>query len=190
MLNIRIIFVVSLFILAGNTQARSTSLLINDDSLEIHHITNPNIMLLHTTYQEYRVMYSQEPGPRNLFVSGSFESESYAWKIAAQQTITPRALGLLVTFKDENIIALAAGAVYRYRPEESKLVILGEVFGSPRLTTFIRGNFVLGYRAQANYTFEKGFELNIGYRNINIELDNRVYDGFERGLYFGFTHYY
>ena len=191
MLNtLKITIIASLLLLANPVQARSTALLLNDDSVDVHYISNPDIMLLHTTYQEYRLIYSQEPGPRNLFISGSFESESYAWKPADKHSLTPRALALAIDFKNESVISLAAGAVYRYQPEESKLRIVGEAFGSPRLTTFIRGNFVLGFRVQADYTVEKGFEVNLGYRNINIELDNRIYDGFERGLYVGLTHYY
>jgi len=67
---------------------------------------------------------------------------------------------------------------------------VSEIYSSIPATTVIRGNFIWSARAQLNYTVEKELEINVGYRNINVELLNKVYDGFERGLYFGLTHYH
>ncbi len=180
----------SLLITAGLAQAASTALLINDDSVMLHHISDPNVMLLHTTYQEYTLMYSQEPDPRNLMATGSFESENYAWKPKKDHSVTPRATLIAMDFLDRNLIALAGGAVYRYTPEKKKYNGVTEFYASIKPTTFAQGHFVWGIRAQANYQFDERLSVNFGYRNINVETAGYFYDGFERGLYFGMTQTY
>ncbi len=177
-------------LMANNGHAASTGLLMNDDSVLLHHIASPNVMLLHTTYQEYSLMYSNEPDPRNLMISGSFETENYAWKFKEDQSITPRVTGIAMDFWDRNVLAVAGGAIYRYKPKDQKYHFVAEGYGSPRLTTFIRGNFIWAARFQANYHIDKQIEVNLGYRSINVELERRFYDGFERGLYFGISYYH
>lgn len=175
---------------AGAQAAGSSALLMNDDGVQYHYIAPPNIMLLHTIFQEHTLMYSQEPSPRNVLFTTSLETENYAWKFKENQSITPRVTGLFGEFKDQAFAAIAGGAIYRYTPSESKWSYVAESYTSLRATTVIRGGFVWSARAQANFAIEKGLEINFGYRNTSVELLNKVYDGFERGLYFGLTHYH
>lgn len=175
----------------ATAQASSTGLILNDDSVLIHHISEPTTVRGIETQLSYNLMYSQEPDPRNFLVSAEVEFPQQAWRFRDNHSLTPRVDLMAIDFMDYFISAAAGGVSYRLAATESRHYnILTEVTLAPQLTTFGKGKFLWTFKAQLNYPIAENAELNVGYRNITVKLLNNYADGFERGLYFGLTTYF
>lgn len=175
----------------ATAQASSTGLILNDDSVLIHHISEPTTVRGIETQLSYNLMYSQEPDPRNFLVSAEVEFPQQAWRFRDNHSLTPRVDLMVVDFMNYSFIAAAGGVSYRLAATESRPYnILTEVTLAPQLTTLDKGKFLWTFKTQLNYPIAENAELNLGYRNITAKLLNNYADGFERGLYFGLTTYF
>lgn len=168
-------------------QASATGLLLNDDSVELHHSREP-ALFGREVHQSYTLLYSQEPDPRNLLLRAEFELQDHLWEFMDNQSLAPRVDLLFVDFMDERFAAAAIGASHRLAPSEShSFEIQTEITLAPPLTTMDKGKYLWSFKSQLNYPLTDNVELNVGYRSITMKLLNNYEDGFERGLYFGVT---
>lgn len=189
--NINIGAIVLLLAGAAPAHASSTGLLLNDDSVQILHLKEPDTLFGYETRQAYNFIYSQEPQPRNILLSAETELQDYSWKLLENHTITPRLDLMLVKFMGGYFSAAAVGASYRIAPSESRsFTLLTEVSVAPPLTTLGSGKSLWSFKTQLNYPLNNKTELNAGYRSITMKLPSNVEDGFERGLYLGITTYF
>ncbi|MDZ4262178.1 MAG: hypothetical protein U1B30_07595, partial [Pseudomonadota bacterium] len=156
---------------AATAQASSTGLILNDDSVLIHHISEPTTMRGIETQLSYNFMYSQEPDPRNFLVSAEVEFPQQAWRFRDNHSLTPRVDLMVVDFMNYSFIAAAGGVSYRLAATESRHYnILTEVTLAPQLTTLDKGKFLWTFKTQLNYPIAENAELNVGYRNITVKL--------------------
>ncbi len=175
----------------ATAQASSTGLILNDDSVLVHHISKSTTRFGIETQLNYNLMYSQEPAPRNFLVSAEIGFPQKAWRFWENHSLTPRVDLMVVEFMDFYISAAAGGVSYRLTATEShRFDILTEATLAPQLTTFGKGKFLWTFKTQLNYPIAENAELNVGYRSITAKLLNNYADGFERGLYFGLTTYF
>lgn len=171
--------------------ASSTGLMLNDDSFQVIHIADAAPLLGHDIRQAYNFIYSQEPDPRNTLLSVENELQEYAWNFLDDHTITPRLDLMVSNFVGAYFAAAAAGFSYQLAPGEwHPFVFLTEATVAPPLTTFRDGKSIWSFKMQINYSIGAKAEFNAGYRSITMQLPNNFADGFERGLYFGFTNYF
>lgn len=183
----------AVLLLAGAVPAHasSTGLLLNDDSVQILHSSDPATLFGHETRQAYNFIYSQEPDPRNLLLGVETALQDYTWEFLENHTITPRLDLMVVKFMGGYFGAAAVGASYRIAPSESRsFTLLTEVSVAPPLTTLGSGKSLWSFKTQINYPLNDKVELNAGYRSITMKLPSNVEDGFERGLYLGITTYF
>lgn len=189
--NIAITVATLLLAATAPAQASSTGLLLNDDSIQIHHISEPAPLLGIETRLAYNFLYSQEPDPRNLLLSAEIEFPEQAWVFWDNHSLTPRLDLMAIDFMDRRFAAAAVGASYRIAPSDwHSFDLLTEATVAPQLTTLDKGKFLWTFKTQLNYPIAENIDLNFGYRSITVKLLNNYIDGFERGLYFGITTYF
>lgn len=188
MKNIALLTLILLSATVATAQASSTGLILNDDSVLVHHIGNPATLRKVDIQPSYNFMYSQEPDPRNFLLSAELELTQKRWRFRDSHTLTPRIDLIGADFMDYFLSAVAGGGIYRLEATESRRFdVLAEATLAPQLTTFGRGKFLWSFKTQLNYPVTDDISLNLGYRSITMKLLNNYEDGFERGLYFGIT---
>lgn len=183
----------ALFTSAAQAQLTSTGLLLNEDSVQLHHIREPSyIEWLDTDMRpSYNFLYSQEVAPRSFLLAAELELPDYKWEPWENHIFTPRAEVIAAKFMNRYLGAASVGASYRLILNEEHTLSLRTDFSmAPPITTVGDGKWLWQFRTQLNYPFTDDVEFNLGYRAVEIGLINNFVDGFERGLYFGITTYF
>ena len=184
----RLILVTTLMAPVSASLANSAGLILNSDSVEVYYNDAASDKVLKNTRKQYTFMYSQESAPRNLMLSVDAELLKYSKPLKKSYLWGPKVGMYLADFNDNNLLALAGG-VYLRRPASAaqKYDFLTEILYAPQLTSFIKADYLWSIKFQWNYPLPDEAELNVGFRTIQIKMDQQQRDSFDTGLYLGLS---
>ncbi len=181
------------------SQARSTNLIFSDDSAEIGYQTDLKKFAKQETLQRYRLLYSQEPAPRNFLLTATAEFTQRSYMVAKLYPLRPTLGFLALNMDDQTINTIPLGAILRF-PINEKYLYSGliEAFASPLFANAITNDWpidyqlpwIMGLRLQFNYPLPENTEVNFGYRNIRMKVDRNPIKTYEQGFFLGITNYF
>ncbi len=201
MLNVcRYILIPALIAPITSVLAASSGLLISTDSVKAYYLGNANNYLPRYSRQQFSLILSKEPDPRNFLFIADAELLDYQRILKKDRTFTPKIATFLANFKNQSLLALGGGAIFRQLPNETrKYELLSELLIAPHISN--QGNtgrqpwridmkWSWSFKLQLNYPLADNTEFNFGVRSIHMRTSKQDNQSFETGLYIGLSSHY
>jgi len=184
----------------ANVFAASSGLLINNDSVMAYYLGEANNLLPRHSRQQYSLILSKEPDPRNFLLAADAELLDYQKPLKKDRSLTPKIAAFLANFHDQNLLALGGGAIFRQLPNETrKYELLSELLIAPHISNHsdtgshpwsVDIKWSWSFKLQANYPLADDTEFNFGLRAIHMRTDKQHNESFETGPFIGLSSHF
>jgi len=180
--------------------AASSGLLINNDSVKAYYLGEANNYLPRYSRQQYSLIISKEPDPRNFLFIADAELLDYRRPLKEGNSLTPKIATFLANFQDQSLLALGGGAIFRQPDNETrKYELLSELLIAPHISNQsdtssapwnIKMKWSWSFKLQASYPLADDTELNFGVRTIQMRTGNQTSNSFETGPFIGLSSHF
>lgn len=196
----RYILISALIAPISSVFAASSGLFINDDSVKVYYTGEANDALPRHSRQQYSLIFSKEPDPRNFMLLTEAELLNYKRPLKQDSSLTPKIGVFLADFRDQYLLGLGGGAIYRQPPNEvRKYELISELLIAPHISNHSETNkqpwgvdlkLSWSFKLQANFAMADDTELNFGFRSIHMRASKQHNESFETGPYIGLSSYF
>jgi len=196
----RYILITALLTPVASVFAASSGLLINNDSIKAYYLGEANNLLPRNSRQQYSLILSKEPDPRNFLLSADAELLDYQKPLKKDNSLTPKIVAFLANFQNQHLLALGGGAIFRQSANETrKYELLGELLVAPHISSHsdtsnhpwsVDMKWSWSFKLQANYPLADDTELNFGVRAIHMRTDKQHNESFETGPFIGLSSHF
>lgn len=196
----RYILVLTLVAPMPGVYAASSGLLINGDSVKAYYLGEANDYLPRRSRQQYSLILSKEPDPRNFLFTADAELLDYQQSLKKDRTFTPKIATFLANFKNQSVLALGGGAILRQRPnDQRKYELLSELLVAPHISDHsdsrshpwrIDIKWSWSFKLQLNYPLADDTEFNLGVRAIHMRTNKQNNEFFESGPFIGLSSHF
>jgi len=180
--------------------AASTGMLINDDSVKAYYLGDANNTLIRNSRQQYSLIYSNETELRSMLLMADTELLDFQRPLGKGNTLTPKIATFLADFRNQYLLGLGGGAIFRRPPNEiRKYELMGELLVGPYASNQSDANtagsattvkWSWSFTLQASYPIADDSKLNFGVRVIQMRAGQQYNESFETGPYIGLSSHF
>jgi len=182
-MKLRLLGLVALLVLSGGAQAASLNIALSNDAARFELQTNYTGLGLNNAELVYSITYNDDNdwlGGARIGVFGDAAAPGSGLHAGA---------GVSLMLGDANqgeILTVGIGGQLRYVfPEANRFALAAQGFVAPEITSFLDSEGYMDWSVQLDYELTREARLFLGYRDIEIDLENGVEVDLESGFFAG-----